>query len=74
MRTTYIITEAHSGTSKKEIQKAKRFFRTTEKFGQITEKINIRFSDINYCITASFYNEAGIEICNPAMIYDGQSE
>lgn len=69
--TKYTITPAHSGTNEKEIQKAKRFFRDQvkkETYNTITDTINIRFEDINYTITASYYNEAGQEVCKACKI------
>lgn len=72
MKTTYKITEAHSGTDSKEIAKAKKHFRKMIKsgdvWGQITPVINIQFSDINYSINAKFVNQAGQEVCQPAQI------
>lgn len=72
MKTTYKITPAHSGTDSKEIAKAKRHFRKIVKsntyYGQLTQVINVQFSDINYNITACFFNEGGQEICEPVII------
>lgn len=70
--TRYKITAAHSGTDTKEIEKAKRHFRKIlnagDTWNQVTSQINIQFNDINYEITASFFNEAGQEVCNPLLI------
>lgn len=65
--TNYKITEAHSGNSEKEIQKAKRHFRKMKKkgiiYGEITDTINIQFRDVNYSVCADFVNEFGQEVC-----------
>ncbi len=72
MKTTYKISPAHSGTSSKEIAKAKRHFRKMVKennvYGQLTQNINIQFTDINYSLNATFHNEGGQEVCNAAQI------
>jgi len=59
MKYSYEVTEAHSGTSAKEIAKAKRLFLENVKSGLFVpymDKIGIVFSDVNYVITATFYD------------------
>lgn len=72
MKTTYKITPAHSGTDSKEIEKAKRHFRkmlnTGDIWNQVSPQIDIQFSDVNYDITARFFNQAGKEVCNPVSL------
>ena len=63
MKTNYTIKKAHSGTTEKEIEKAKRIFRKMRKLGILygttidSNEIIIEFEDINYNITATFKTE-----------------
>ncbi len=65
-RMYYSVIPAHSGTSEQEIRKAKRQFLIMlnhgEIYGIISNKIQIRFLDVNYKITAEYYNENGEKI------------
>lgn len=60
MKANYTIHKAHSGTTEKEIAKAKRIFRQMKKEGSLygqtatSPKIDIYFMDINYKIMAEF--------------------
>jgi hypothetical protein len=59
MKNSFTVQEAHSGTSSKEIEKAKRLFREKVKSGEFTpytDDIKIVFSDVNYEIWADFYD------------------
>ena len=59
MRTKYSIQEAHSGTSDKEIAKAKRIYRKKVKTGEIPdfENVTLCFSDVNYVISVTYIIE-----------------
>lgn len=54
---SYVIQPAHSGTSEKEIARAKREYLKGVKSGRMinTDRVLIRFSDVNYEVTARFY-------------------
>jgi len=74
MKTTniYQIKEAHSGTSKKEVEKAKRKFREAQKkgkvWGQNTGFVHITFEDVNYILWAHYRNEFGEVLTDPIRI------
>ncbi|MFA5300281.1 MAG: hypothetical protein WC389_19000 [Lutibacter sp.] len=69
MKTNYKIKKAHSGTTEKEIAKAKKLFRIgiiSGKFYNV-ENVGIEFSDINNVIKANYidldnWKEIGTEI------------
>jgi hypothetical protein len=73
-RINYIIKQAHSGTSKKEVEKAKRLFRKAVQegkvFGAITNNIVITFEDVNNIIWANYKDEFGATILDPQKIYE----
>lgn len=73
MKNSFIISEAHSGTSQSEINKAKRFFNDQQNkkatWGETySEPVQIKFDDTNYKITARYFNVVGQEICQPCGI------
>lgn len=71
--TTYTIIPAHSGTSAPEIAKAKRLYRAGVKRGKImaSDDVVIKFSDVNYCITAEFMCKDTYTNLGNAVIYQG---
>jgi len=58
MKRKYKIIEAHSGNSAREIRAAKNEFRKGVKDGRFDDcqNVTIKFKDVNYAITAEFYN------------------
>ncbi|WP_297095588.1 hypothetical protein [uncultured Draconibacterium sp.] len=62
------IIEAHSGNNKNEIKKVKKIFYDLidrgEVWGQLTDKMEIQFSDINSEIKANVVNEFGEKVCD----------
>jgi hypothetical protein len=58
MKTKFEVKEAHSGTSTKEISKAKRLFYRGVKSGRFysPDRVGIQFSDINSVIRAEYIN------------------
>lgn len=65
------ICEAHSGTSKSEITKAKKLFlkywESGQIYGRVTDRVSMEFSDINSEIKVTFMNEFGEKILEPII-------